>query len=270
MKTWLQFLVSRSFRRHLLTLVVIWAVVVASAWIFLKAYSRQGEVVELPDLRGVTLQEAQALLAESGLQAVHLDSVYSRDARPFEVVEQLPPPASPIKPDRNVYLTTYRSLPPNELLGVEEGMDARVARIRLENKGFEIEEVEEANIALVGRVVRVESARRKVLQPDARLPRGTTIRLVIGRTTNERVPMPNLVGLSLDSVRAELIRGRLSLGLVEYSESCEDADDSLEALVIDQHLPPTEDAVVPAGTEIDVYLGLSSDASRRAPAVDAP
>ena len=270
MNTWLQFFQSRSFRRHLLAIAVIWFVVVGSAWIYLNAYSRRGEVLELPDLRGMTLDEATAVLEAAGLQAIHLDSVYNRKGRPFEVVEQLPAAASAIKPDRQVYLTTYRSLPPNELLGVEEGMDARVARIRLENKGFEIEEVGEANIALVGRVVRVESARRRVLQPDARLPRGTKVRLVVGRTTNERVPMPNLVGLSLDSVRAQLIRGRLSLGLVEYSESCEDENDSMDARVIDQHLPPTEEAVVPAGTEIDVYLGLESDAPRHQLPVQEP
>lgn len=270
MKTWLHFFISRSFRRHLVALVVVWCVVVGSAWVFLNAFSRRGEVVELPDLKGMTLKEATEVLQGAGLEAIHLDSVYNRKGRAFEVVEQLPPAASPTKPGRKVYLTTYRSLPPNEVLAVEEGMDARVARIRLENKGFLIEEVGEANIALVGRVVRVESTRRNVLAPDARLPRGSTVRLVVGQTTNERVPMPDLVGLPLDSVRARLIRGRLSLGLVEYSESCEDGGDSADAVVLDQHLPPTEDAVVPAGTEIDVYLGLESDAPRRSTAVDTP
>lgn len=263
MKTWFQFLVSRSFRRHLVALAVVWLLVVGGTWVFLQQYSRSGEVLELPDLSGMTLSEAQDLLSEQGLEAVHLDSVFSAKGRPFEVIEQLPPAGSPIKPDRKVYLTTYRADPPNETLGVEEGMDVRVARIRLENKGFVVKEVEEPNVALVGRVVRVESARRHVLKPDARLPRGTSVRLVIGRTTNERVAMPDLVGLSLDSARVALIRGRLSLGLIEYSESCEDADDSAEAVVIEQHVAPNEQAILPAGTEIDLYMGRNGDAPRQ-------
>lgn len=264
MKTWFQFLVSRSFRRHLLALAVVWLLLVGGTWIFLNSYSRRGDVMELPDLRGKTLAEAQALLAEAQLEAIHLDSVYSAKGRPHEVIEQLPPAASPIKPDRKVYLTTYRALPPNETLGVEEGMDVRVARIRLENKGFVVEEVEEPNVALVGRVVRVETSRRHLLAPEARLPRGTSLRLVVGRTTNEKVPMPDLAGLPLDSVRAHLIRSRLSLGLVEYSEACEDADDSAEAVVIEQHIPPTAEARLPAGTEIDIYMGLEGDGPRQA------
>jgi len=263
MKTWFQFLVSASFRRHLLLIAIVWFVVVGVAWIFLNAYSRRGEVIQLPDLRGMTLIEAKEILESRGLEMVHLDSVYSSKGRPFEIIEQLPSASSAIKPDRQVYLTTYRSLPPNETLGVEEGMDVRVARIRLENKGFQIEEVEEANVALVGRVVRVESKHNRALKPDARLPRGTSLRLVVGRTTNERVPMPNLIGLSLDSARSCLINARLSLGLVEYGERCEDAADSLNALVIEQHLPPSSEAVVLAGTEIDLYLGLRSDRSRK-------
>lgn len=263
MKTWFEFLLSPSFRRHLLVIASVWFVVVGVAWVFLNAYSRRGEVIELPDLRGMTLIEAQEVLQSLGLEMVHLDSVYNAKGRPFEITEQLPSALSAIKPDRQVYLTTFRSLPPNEKLGVEEGMDVRVARIQLENKGFKIEEVEEANVALVGRVVRVESKYNRALKPDARLPRGTALRLVVGRTTNERVPMPNLIGLSLDSARSRLIQAQLSLGLVEYSERCEDASDSLNATVIEQHLPPSAEAAVLAGTEIDLYLGLSSDRSRR-------
>ena len=46
------------------------------------------------------------------------------------------PPESEVKGTRNVYLTVYRSTPPNERLEIEEGMDAGVARILLDVKGF--------------------------------------------------------------------------------------------------------------------------------------
>ena len=43
-----------------------------------------------------------------------------------------------VKGMRNVYLTVYRATPPNEEVGIEEGMDPGVARILLEMKGFRV------------------------------------------------------------------------------------------------------------------------------------
>jgi beta-lactam-binding protein with PASTA domain len=148
-------------------------------------------------------------------------------------------------------------------VGVREGQELGIARIILENKGFEVEEVLEPNVALVGRVIRIENDQGAVLDSEQRLPRGSLLRLVSGTTTNERVGVPNLLGLNLSEVRARLVKAKLSLGLVEYAESVEDEGDSLRAKVLEQHLKPTTQRSIAAGTEIDLYLGLRWDSGRQ-------
>jgi hypothetical protein len=74
--------------------------------------------------------------------------------------------------------------------------------------------------------------------------------------------VPDCRGLILDSARAVLRRSQLSLGLVEYSLAIEDESDSLDAVVIEQTPMPSEEAVVPAGTELDLYLGEDGEAPR--------
>jgi beta-lactam-binding protein with PASTA domain len=265
MKVWLKFVFSRTFLRTVYRLGWVWAIVLGGMWVFLHFYSRHGESMEVPEIRGLLLQEATGSLIALGLEVIHLDSVYSREGRAFEVIEQMPPPGSGIKSGRKIYVSTYRSTPPNERVGVSEGQDLSIARIILENKGFQVEERMEPNVSLVGRVIRVENRRGNMLSVDSRIPRGSRVRLISGTTTDELVSIPNLVGQPLDSARHQLTRAQLSLGLVEYSTSCEDASDSLNSRVLNQHLRASNVKKVPAGTELDLYLGLPGDPSKRGP-----
>jgi beta-lactam-binding protein with PASTA domain len=263
MKQWLLFLFSRAFIRSLVRLGGVWLLILGGLWFYLKFYSRPDAIQTLPNLKGLHLVEAQEVLAALELEIIHLDSIYSRNGRPFEVVEQVPEPNSKIKSGRIIYVTTYRSTPPFEKVGIREGQDPGIARIILENKGFEVEEVLEPNIALVGRVIRIEDGQGMVLGSEQRLPKGSLLRLVSGTTTDERVGVPNLLGLNLREVRARLVKAKLSLGLVEYAESVEDEGDSLRAKVLEQHLIPTTQKSIAAGTEIDLYLGLRWDSGRQ-------
>lgn len=258
----LKFLFTRAFLRTALRIAAAWLLLLLGTWFYLHFYSRHGERLDMPDLRGMTYAQAAEACAGLGLEVVHLDSIYADNGKPFHVLEQVPPPGSGIKSGRNIYLTTYRSLPPAERVGVEEGQDLSVARIILENNGFKLTEIAEPNVSLVNRVIRLEDAKGRTLSADDRLKRGSKVTLFYGRTTSQKVAVPDLTGLSLDSARATLRRGLLGLGLVEYSLEIEDEGDSLDAVVIEQHPLPTESAVVPAGTELDLYLGEEGESPR--------
>lgn len=262
MKQWFRYMFSRAFVRTAFRLGVVWLVLLGGLWIYLKVYTQPGSTRVMPQLTGTTIQAAEDELDGLGLIPVHLDSIYSRTGRPFEVIDQVPPPNAKIKAGRKVYLTTYRSTPPYERLGIEEGQDPGIARILLENKGFEVEEVLEPNVALVGRVIRMEDAKGRPLSADSRRPKGTKVVLVSGTTTRELVGVPDLKGMTLVEARAALMESKLSVGLVEYAESVEDASDSSRAKVLEQHLLPTLEKTVPAGTELDLYLGLRWDRGR--------
>ena len=89
------------------------------------------------------------------------------------------------------------------------GADPGIARIILENKGFEVEEAFEPNVALVGRVIRMEDERGKTLSADDRRPKGTRVVLISGTTTRELVGVPNVKGLTLEEARTALLEAKL-------------------------------------------------------------
>ncbi|MEY5043407.1 MAG: hypothetical protein RJA19_634 [Bacteroidota bacterium] len=247
---WMAYVRTPDFRRVLLRVAGLWVLFLGFTWGILRLYSRHGAGVEVPKVTGMDFVQAQAQLEELGFETIHIDSIYSANAVPFEVVDQIPQEGSFIKENRRIYLTTYRATPPSEDLGVEEGMDRRVARITLENKGFNITERYEANIPLADKVVRVENAKGKVLNPRSQLPRGAKVTVVIGRMGGADALVPDVMGLTLDSARAVLGRSQFAVGLASF-RGCNSGADSSGAVVVMQ-VPPADGTQVPMGTEIDL------------------
>ena len=247
---WWEYVRTPDFRKVLTRVGGLWVLYLGVTWLTLRLYSRHGAGLEVPQVTGMDFEEARELLEGLGFETIHIDSIYSAKAVPFQVVDQIPLEGSVIKQNRRIYLTTYRATPPSEDLGVEEGMDSRVARITLENKGFEISERYEANIPLADKVVRVESARGKVLGPRSQLPRGAKVTLVIGRMGSDAGLVPDVLGLTLDSARAVLGRSQFAVGLASF-RGCGSGADSTSAVVVSQ-VPPADGMKVPMGTEIDL------------------
>jgi beta-lactam-binding protein with PASTA domain len=64
---------------------------------------RPAEFVIVPDVRGMSLEEATATLEELGLVAVSVE-IYTSLAPQGELFAQLPPPESSVAPGSTVYL----------------------------------------------------------------------------------------------------------------------------------------------------------------------
>ena len=220
--------------------------------LFLQFNSRPWSERHIPYLVGLPLDSAYMVIEDLALLPIHLDSVYSSSAIPGTVLEQSPPAESSVKSGRPVYLTTFRIIPPQERITVREGQDARLARNILEKKGFIVEEREEPNLILDGKVVRVES-NGILLSPEDRRKRNSKIILVIGKASLRRVRVPWLSGLNLADASEKLTESSLSIGYVEFGDSVLTSQDSARAVVVRQY-PSSSSGVVKAGTSVDLIL----------------
>lgn len=227
-------------------------------YIYLGWYTGHGERHEVPDVRGITVQEASDKIESAELSYLIVDSVYTEGAVPGMVFEQSPLPFSEVKRDRTVYLTVYRSTPPSETLKVAEGTNERVAEIILQNKGIRFEKQFEEHAYLSGMVVRVLH-RGKELNPESQVKRGDKVTLVVGMKSNEKVPIPNLSGLSLDSALNVLSNVRLAHGVTLYDRDVLTEEDSLASRVYRQTPSAESDKPILVGSPVDLFLGLKPD-----------
>ena len=100
-----------SFRQNKLFWINIAAmIVVAGGCLFgvlkaLDAYTRHGEAVVVPDVKGLSLTDAQKMFVERGLKAVVADSSYVKNLPAGCVLDYNPVAGQRVKQGRTVYLT---------------------------------------------------------------------------------------------------------------------------------------------------------------------
>lgn len=97
-KKWKVLLINLSLMAALV-LIVIW---VTLAW--LQRYTRHNDIVQVPDIIGMSVDEAATLLAQSNLYINVTDSVYDEKATPGAIVETVPKVHSKIKRERAIYV----------------------------------------------------------------------------------------------------------------------------------------------------------------------
>lgn len=182
---------------------------VATGWLFPATGSEDdAELAEVPDLVGLTSDEARASLQEVGL-AFRLGSEVPHPEAPSGVVlAQSPLPGQYARPGAPVSLTLSQG-PERRVVPDLRGLSGRQGGIVLDRLGFEV--------AIDSTGSRVERGGVVGTRPEAgaelTLPAEVTLVLSHGP---EVVDVPDLDGLHVDDVRERLDEVGLALGEVRY------------------------------------------------------
>jgi len=104
------YLKTRQFRVNLLLAAATLVVLVMIVIFGLNIYTRHGTVIPVPQLKGMQIEKAMALLKDQGFE-YKIDSVYL-DQTPGAVVEQDPDAGTNVKENRTIYLTVVTRLAP--------------------------------------------------------------------------------------------------------------------------------------------------------------
>ena len=191
-----------SFRQNKLFWINIAAmIVVAGGCLFgvlkaLDTYTRHGEAVVVPDVKGLSLTDAQKMFAERGLKAVVADSSYVKNLPAGCVLDYNPVAGQRVKQGRTVYLTINTlSTPLQEVPDVADNSSVRQAEARLLAAGFRLTN----NDSIPGEKDWVYAVKYKgdSLAIGAKVPVGATLTLVIGNGDGEPMPTDSL---SVDSL----------------------------------------------------------------------
>ncbi|NQX90593.1 MAG: PASTA domain-containing protein [Flavobacteriales bacterium] len=235
--------------------VVVVLLVIGGLYVYLGIFTDHGNHVQVPDVKGMSVQGAAEALGQQGLNYVVIDSVYSENAIGGSILEQNPLADSKVKSNRDIYLTIFRKTAPSEEVKVKEGMAEGVAEIILNNKGIHYEKQYESNQVLAGMVIRVMKG-KKELSPKDQIRKGDQVLLVIGKGSEEKVFVPSVRGLTLDSAEKVLLNARLTLGYPFFEGDLLTLEDSLNCRVSGQTPSPSSETKVLVGTPVDLFLKI--------------
>jgi beta-lactam-binding protein with PASTA domain len=147
---------------------------------FLGSYTHHGEKVEVIDVVGQNVYEAEIALSSLGLETVVADSTYQRNMPAGVIIRQVPKAGNEIKSGRIVYLTKNLDHEPLVVLPDLVGnCSRREAEAQLRSLGFRLTEDEEVEDEPKGLVVGIKQNGRR-LTAEQRISKGLPLTLCVG------------------------------------------------------------------------------------------
>ena len=168
------------FWMNIVMMVLIIVAVPVGALYMLDSFTHHGEKIEVPNVLGKSLYDAEAMLKDRGLVALVVDSVYDKSAPRGSVLEQSPKSGYEVKGGRMVYLTVnLKGEPMAQVPDVVGHGSLREAVALLQSLGFKLT----AHKPVLGRpkdlVLGVKQGTRDVHAGET-IPRDRPLTLVIG------------------------------------------------------------------------------------------
>lgn len=124
---------------NLIAMVLVGIALFIGLWVWMVQYTKHGEGVDVPDVKGMLIGDAEYALDEAKLVTVVVDSAYVRKLPAGIVLEQKPSPGSRVKSGREIYLTiNQKQTPTNTIPDIAGNCSRREAEARLKALGFKI------------------------------------------------------------------------------------------------------------------------------------
>lgn len=226
-------------------IIVIAGIIGAGA--MLGWFSGDNDEVEVPDFKGMTLEEAQIEAEKYGLKVEEGDQVYSPDQEEGKITSQTPGKGAKVSKGKvitvNISLGKKDGVVPNIV-----GMDYKEAKAYLKDFGFEL-----------GMVVKVKSTKpentviTQSVEAGSTADKGTVIDVEVSDGKGKEMKEgPYLIGKDVDTAKSEIIAAGFKVGNIYYEES----DEYPKNTITSQQYKSGEE--LEEGTAIDIVVSKGS------------
>lgn len=240
--------------RNLLLAVVIVALLIAGAMLFLNMVTQHGKEIVVPDFSNMTLSEAEYAASQAGMRVEVTDSVFVKRMKRGAVYRQNPEPGAKVKEGRRIVLTINAVNAKKVTMPNLVGLSMRQAKAELLSRGLILNRLIYVQDMATNNVLRQLMGNREV-EPGSMIESESEIDLVVGLNSLDNVTyVPDVSGLKNMSAVDAIHSHSLNVKSLKFDETVKDYDDSLNAMVYRQ-VPEASDSVkVNMGDEVVLYL----------------
>lgn len=250
----ISFLKSKVFWKHLLYALGGAFIFFNLILLFIKIYTHHGQALSVPDFRGLSLTEASQMADDKNLRLQVIDSVFTQGQPGGTVVSQVPSVNSKVKQNRIIFITINAINPEKMEVPNVVGVSIRQAEATIVSRGFKLGITQYIPDPAVNYVLR-QLYRGREINPGTKIIKGSKIDLVVGMgLSSDNIPVPNLVGLSLDNARETLSQSILNFGGIIYDNSVETVEDTTNAVIWMQKPDASSGNRINLGGSVSVWL----------------
>lgn len=207
-------------------------------------YVDQGRTTIVPDVTGLTEEEAIGKLAEQALVGKHFETRQDKQFLVGTVAQQNPLAGAEVKYGRGIYLTISGGEPKVSVPSLR-GRSLRDATLALEGVGLSLGRVEYR----VSPDFPENTIMEQGIAEGARVALGVNIPVVVSQGKSaDRIPVPNVVKKSLTEAERIILQAKLKVGNITYQAIA----DLLPNTVIEQF--PRSGSFVSVGQAVDLFV----------------
>lgn len=164
---------------NLLAMVLVVVGLIYGVLAGLDAYTRHGQAVVVPDVKGMDVKEAAEVFRAKKLACAVVDSTYVKELRGGSILDYNPSAGQKVKEGRVIYLTINTlNIPLCQVPDVADNSSLRQAEARLLVSGFKLEKID----TVPGEKDWVYGVkyRERLLQMGEKVPTGAALTLMVG------------------------------------------------------------------------------------------
>ena len=245
--------------RNLMIAGIIGALLIVAAMIFLNVVTKHNKELIVPDFSNMTVAEAEALAAQSGMRVEVTDSVFVKRMKKGAVRDQNPPSGSKVKEGRRISLTINALNAKKVTMPNLVGLSMRQALAELQSRGLVLGKLIYVQDMATNNVLRQLKGNREIASGKS-IDADTVIDLVVGLNpdTDAETYVPDVVGKRFITAVDAVHRQSLNVKTLRFDDSVKDYDDSLNAVVYRQS-PEASNVPVTLGNDVSLYLTINPE-----------
>ncbi len=218
----------------------------------LKSYTRHGESVDVPDLRGKSLDEVKKMLGSKDLELQVMDSVYDMSKPPLSIVDQNPKANSKVKEGRTIYVTINATIAPTvEIPDLVGRSSLKYAKMQLESYGLKVGEPIYKDDPHLNAVIGMQINGRNV-SAKTKVPGGTVIDLIVGNGLgSSKIAVPYLIGMRYEDAEFKLKGNSLNIGAIVTEAGITDTAGAIIYKQVPEYRPGKS---IRMGEPVDLFL----------------
>lgn len=225
---------------------------------YLAIFTNHDEFILVPDLYDIEISSLDSLVYTYGLRYQIIDSIFDKSKQKGVVVNQDPLPSTKVKENRKIYLT-INSLQNRKVFFPDiYDLTLRQAVRKLNKNGLDVGDLTYRSDIATNKILnyKVNGINIDIGQE---LYHGTTVDLVVGKgLSNEKILVPNLIGLLRSEANIILKSTSLNIGLEYFNTTVVDSN---SAIIYKQYPTFINGKEISIGSSLDLYFEVSRNDS---------
>lgn len=239
--------------KNLLGAILLFVVLALLANLLLGLFTHHGKVIEVPDLVGLSITEADRVADSTGVRIDVVDSIYVRGMSKGSVYKQNPVAGASVKKGRRILLTINAVVPKKVTMPNLVGYSMRQAKAELSSRGLNLGKLIYVDDIATNNVLK-QQLRGRDVRPGTSVESGSDIDLVVGLNgMDNRTYVPNVMGMKYVRAVDVVHENSLNISRLMFDESVRNYNDTINSVVYRQN-PGASQAPALMGSDVTLYL----------------